>query len=118
MTNAATARAARLAAIEAGADQRDDQAMTIEELEQLTFSEEEVNTMVGVVHVALTRAYPTLTRDQLEDLPISVNELAAALPVAAIQSRTIRPGRRSRRGGSASGEPIDWELFLCLAICR
>ena len=45
-----------------------------------TLSEDNFESIITVVHGALTRAYPALTRDEFLDLPISTSELIGALP--------------------------------------
>jgi hypothetical protein len=49
------------------------------------FGEAQLDDLVNVVHGALTRAYPQLSRDEFLDLPIRLEELFAAIPVVAQQ---------------------------------
>jgi hypothetical protein len=45
-----------------------------------TLSAEKLEPMVEVLWRGLLRAHPTLTRDELQDLPISINALVDAIP--------------------------------------
>ena len=55
-------------------------------------SEANFDAIVGVVHAALTRAYPDLSREEFLDLPASTPELVAALTVVTRQTGFFKPG--------------------------
>jgi len=59
---------------------------------------DEIETVIAAVHIGLTRAYPHLTRDAFEDLPIPLGELITALRVVALQSRAIVPKQGDELG--------------------
>ncbi len=56
------------------------------ESNQAPLSEDNFESIITVVHGALTRAYPALTRDEFLDLPISTSELIGALPPIICQA--------------------------------
>jgi len=62
-------------------------------------SQENFDTIVDVVHGALTRAYPALTREAFLDLPASTPELVAALTIVTRQTGFFKPA-------DALGEPL------------
>jgi hypothetical protein len=61
-------------------------------------SEADYEAIIEAVHGALTRAYPTLTRDAFLDLPASTPELIAALGLVTQQTGFFQ------RGGDDAGE--------------
>lgn len=63
--------------------------------------EETFEAILDVVHAALTRAYPTLTREAFLDLPASTPELIAALAVVTRQTGFFKAGDAA---GEALGE--------------
>jgi hypothetical protein len=69
-------------------------------------SEEHFENIIAIVHAALTRAYPTLTRDEFLDLPASTAELVAAIGVITRQSGFFNPvegvAPGEAKGGTAS----------------
>ncbi len=68
-------------------------------------SEDNFNSIVAVVHAALTRAYPALTHEAFLDLPISTPELVAALGVVTRQTGFFKPASASEQTeGEAEGE--------------
>jgi hypothetical protein len=71
-------------------------------------SEQNFDAMIDVVHAALTRAYPTLSRDEFLDLPASTPELVAALAVVTRQTGFFRPA-------DAAGEPAGETATLSTA---
>lgn len=54
-------------------------------------SQADYDAILDVVHAALTRAYPRLTRDEFLDLPASTPELIAALAVVTRQTGFFKP---------------------------
>jgi hypothetical protein len=67
--------------------------------------EEEFDIILAVVHAALTRAYPQLTREAFLDLAISTPELIGALGIVTRQTGFFRasgPGEKIL--GEAQGE--------------
>jgi len=60
-----------------------------------------------VVFAALTRAYPTLDRDEFDDWPIPVYEPLDALPVIATQTGMLRQAR-----GAALATAPDWDAII------
>ncbi len=58
--------------------------------------------ILNVVHAALTRAYPALTREAFLDLPASTPELIAALAVVTRQTGFFKPAEDA--AGEAPGE--------------
>jgi hypothetical protein len=54
-------------------------------------SEDSFESIIDVVHVGLTRAYPTLTREDFLDLPISTVELIGAVAPVMRQTRYFNP---------------------------
>jgi hypothetical protein len=63
-----------------------------------TLSGERLAPLAEVLWHGLRRAYPKLTRDEFYDLPITIGELVAALPVVIEQAG----GRRVDSGESAA----------------
>ena len=63
--------------------------------------------IITAVHGALTRAYPSLSRDEFLDLPASTNELAAAIGVVTRQTGFFKPAEEAApgetKGETASG---------------
>jgi hypothetical protein len=55
-------------------------------------SQESFDAIVDVVHAALTRAYPLLSREEFLDMPASTPELVAALTVVTRQTGFFKPG--------------------------
>jgi hypothetical protein len=66
-------------------------------------SEENYDAIIAVVHAALTRAYPELSREMFLDLPASTPELVAALGVVTRQTGFFRPADAS---GDSLGETL------------
>ena len=64
-------------------------------------STEQFDDAVMIVHTALTRGHPELTREAFEDLPITTLELMSALPVIARQTGLFKP---PAAGGPKLGE--------------
>jgi len=64
--------------------------------------EAEWGDLVRVVHVALTRAYPSLTLDEILDLPAPLSEFAAAIAVITRQTGMFVPAEKN--AGEANGE--------------
>ncbi|QGM45834.1 hypothetical protein [Methylocystis heyeri] len=67
--------------------------------------EEEFDVILDIVHAALTRAYPHLTRDAFLDFAISTPELIGALGIVTRQTgffKTAEPGEKNV--GEARGE--------------
>ncbi len=69
--------------------------------EAAVLESEDVELMIDIVHAALTRAQPGLSRDELLDLDASLVELIAALAVVARQSGVFAPSE-----SVAPGEPF------------
>lgn len=63
-------------------------------------TEDQLETLYGIAFVAISRAQPQLTKDQFDDLPITVQEMMAALPVIARQAGLEIP----KDGDATSGE--------------
>ena len=74
--------------------------------ETIVFSTGEFDTLLGAVHAALTRAYPALTLDDLLDLPIAVEELAAAFKAALISTGMYHP--QEANAGATGDAPGAW----------
>lgn len=67
--------------------------------------EEEFDVIVSVVHAALTRAYPNLTREDFLDLAISTPELIGALGTVTRQTGFFKPSETGDKSeGEAHGE--------------
>jgi len=66
-------------------------------------SEENYDAIIAVVHAALTRAYPELSRERFLDLPASTPELVAALGVVTRQTGFFRPADAT---GQVLGETL------------
>jgi len=64
-------------------------------------AEVDYDAILDVVHAALTRAYPRLTRDEFLDLPASTPELIAALAVVTRQTGFFKPAEEE----VSAGEP-------------
>ena len=64
-------------------------------------SENDYDAILDVVHAALTRAYPRLTRDEFLDLPASTPELIAALAVVTRQTGFFTPTQVEKPAGEA-----------------
>jgi hypothetical protein len=61
-------------------------------------SEEDFENIIAIVHAALTRAYPALTRDEFLDLPASTTELVAAIAVVMRQTGFFKPAEDAAPG--------------------
>lgn len=71
-------------------------------------SEENVDAIIDVVHAALTRAYPALTREEFLDLPISTQELIWALAPILRQTGAFTKGDDApgeQKGETTLGSP-------------
>jgi hypothetical protein len=66
-------------------------------------SEENYDAIIAVVHAALTRAYPELSRESFLDLPASTPELVAALGVVTRQTGFFKPAEDA---GQVLGETL------------
>ena len=64
-------------------------------------SQADYDAILDVVHTALTRAYPRLTRDEFLDLPASTPELIAALAVVTRQTGFFKPAEVEVSQGEA-----------------
>jgi hypothetical protein len=64
-------------------------------------SQADYDAILDVVHAALTRAYPRLTRDEFLDLPASTPELIAALAVVTRQTGFFKPAEAEAPVGEA-----------------
>ena len=64
-------------------------------------SEKDYDAILDVVHAALTRAYPRLTRDEFLDIPASTPELIAALAVVTRQTGFFKPAEAEVSQGEA-----------------
>ena len=64
-------------------------------------SQADYDAILDVVHAALTRAYPRLTRDEFLDLPASTPELIAALAVVTRQTGFFKPAEAEVSQGEA-----------------
>ncbi len=62
-------------------------------------SEKDYDAILDVVHAALTRAYPRLTRDAFLDLPASTPELISALAVVTRQTGFFKPAEADASPG-------------------
>jgi hypothetical protein len=73
-----------------------------------TLSGERLAPLAEVLWHGLRRAYPKLTRDEFYDLPITIGELVAALPVVIEQAGGRRvaggEGAAAADGAAAAGE--------------
>lgn len=59
----------------------------------------DLDTTFDVLHAALTRAHPAMTRDEILDMPIALHEISPALDVIAGQMRILKkPGDREATG--------------------
>lgn len=67
-------------------------------------SEADYDAMLDVVHAALTRAYPTLTREAFLDFPASTPELIAALAIVTKQTGFFKARESEIASGEARGE--------------
>ena len=61
-------------------------------------SEDHFDNIIAIVHAALTRAYPDLTREEFLDLPASMTELIAALGVVTRQTGLFKPAEDAAVG--------------------
>lgn len=59
-------------------------------IDQRNITEEQVDDLYLVLYTGLTRAHPTLTRDEFDGMPISVEDALAAFPIVAIASGFYR----------------------------
>lgn len=64
-------------------------------------TEAELSALYGVAFIALTKGYPELTREQFDDMHITIQEIAAAMPTIADQAGLEW---KKRPEGEASGE--------------
>lgn len=56
--------------------------------------------LASIVYAALTRAYPSLSKAEFDDMPLGVDELLMAVPVIMAQSFAF-----ARRGGAQPEQP-------------
>jgi hypothetical protein len=66
---------------------------------QAAWSEDNLESIIAIVHGALTRAYPDMTRDEFLDLPISAWELISALPPIIRQTRYFNTAEKASSDG-------------------
>ncbi len=66
------------------------------------YTEEDFGDLATVLYFGLTRAHPTLTRDEFEDMPTNRYEIAAAFFVVFKQSTRERPAT-AEASGEAQG---------------
>jgi hypothetical protein len=64
-------------------------------------SETQMLDIATIVHIALTRAYPSLSLEQFLDLPVTFNEILEAAPVILRQTRALRQTRKDDAPGEA-----------------
>jgi hypothetical protein len=64
-------------------------------------SESQMMDIAAIVHIALTRAYPSLTLDSFLDLPVTFDEILQAAPVILRQTRALRPIAKDGAAGEA-----------------
>lgn len=54
-------------------------------------TEDDLDLLLKLVHLALTRAYPGLQYEQLLDAQITLQEMTEAIPIIAVQAQIFRP---------------------------
>jgi hypothetical protein len=67
--------------------------------------QKDIELMIDVVCAGLSRAYPSITRDDLLDFEASFGELAAAAGVIARQTGLFKQPKTGEAQGEAQGEP-------------
>ncbi len=84
---------------------------------------EQYETLLDIVFAALTRAHPSIAREEFEDWPIATWELVESIAVIAKQTGLLRPSfdrLRTRRNGAhetlvlspSKGEAPDWDALI------
>lgn len=79
---------------------------------------DDVDLIIDVVHAALTRAYPQMTRDDLLDLDASFPQLVSAMGIIARQTglfASVAPGEKQ---GETATPPISTESSPAIANIR
>jgi hypothetical protein len=72
-------------------------------------SESDVDLMIDVVHAALTRAYPQMTRDDLLDREASFAQLVVSISVIARQTGLFAAATPGEQQGETAAPPISME---------
>jgi hypothetical protein len=70
---------------------------------------EDVDLMIDVVHAALTRAYPQMTRDDLLDREASFAQLVVSISVIARQTGLFAAATPGEQQGETAAPPISTE---------
>ena len=71
------------------------------------------DTLCDVIFAALTRAYPDLSREKFEDLPVATSEMLDALPIIAKQTGLLENRRSAATGLVATRpEPVDFDAII------
>ncbi|HWE05186.1 MAG TPA: hypothetical protein VG274_00670 [Rhizomicrobium sp.] len=77
---------------------------------------EQYGTLLDIVFAALTRAHPSMTREEFDDWPIATWELVESIPVIARQTGLLRSSfdrLRTRFPPHAElGEAPDWDAII------
>lgn len=71
-----------------------------------TLSDEELMAFVDVVRIGLSGAYPSVTNDDVLDLPLELKDLVAAANVVIEQAGGKRAGATAGESSAASGSVI------------
>ena len=66
-----------------------------------SLTEEEIKWIYDVAFIALNRAYPDLTRETFDDLPIKIDEIVTSIPTIARQAGLRRKSASELEGGRA-----------------
>lgn len=69
----------------------------------IDLTDQDVDDLLNIALIALSRAHPDVKPDSLDDMPVTVSELTMALLVVAQQTGLF--GGQSKTAGEAPGEP-------------
>ena len=70
--------------------------------------------LLDIVFAALTRAHPTVTREDFEDWPVPAHELLDALPVVAAQTGLLK--RRTGTVQPPRHDSPDWDAIIAEVV--
>jgi hypothetical protein len=76
---------------------------------------EDVDLMIDVVHAALTRAYPQMTRDDLLDREATLAQLVVSISVIARQTGLFAPASPGEQQGETATPPTSTESLPNIA---
>jgi len=78
--------------------------VTIADMKTAKLSEEQFDDLLGIVYWGLKRAHPTLTREQFDDVPFSMNDVMKASEVVARQTGAMAEQPKGAGDDTTQGE--------------